>query len=200
MNMRVIGGAALCALASTTVLADGLYLDFEDPDASAAGIIDAPNPYFGTTWSTSSGDGLSDLGLMDVNWYNANYGASLTAVSGDQVGWSRFGEDNISVDLGGDYTGKHVYVTPWFGFGPPSLDVELYNDGGLVATINAAMVSNVWTFVDLSGYTFDAMNFSNNGGGTWWLMDDLTLNKVPAPGALALLGAAGLAARRRRRA
>jgi hypothetical protein len=197
---RVLFGcaAAAGAMVATAALADGGgYLDFEDPNVPD--IIDAPNPYHGTTWGTSGGDGLSQLGLMDVNWYNANYGASLTAISGDQVGWSRFGEDNISVSFSSNVIIKDFYLTPWLNFGPSSMTIDFYDDGGLVASVGSgALVGNAWTHV-VANVEADQMVF-RSGGGVWWLIDDLSFNKVPAPGAIALLGLAGLVSRRRRSA
>lgn len=190
---------AACALTATCVMADGLFLDFEDPDLGT-GFAPVNNPYHGTTWNLANGDGLNGLGVLDVPSYNTTYGANLTAISGDQVGWNRFGEDNLTGDLGGNYIGKSVYITPWSTFGPPSLDIEMYKDNKLVAIVNSGnLVMDQWNFVDLGGHEFDTIVFSNNGGGTWWFMDDLVLNKVPAPGAIALLGLVGFVARRRRR-
>lgn len=183
---------------SSPVLGDGLFLNFDEPD-----ILDdalAPNPYFGTTWTDSVGSG-TDLGLLDYAWYNPSYGASLSPISGEQAGWSNAGIDNIGVDFGGDYIAKSIYLTPWFGFGPSSMQLDLYDDGGLVGSVtNISMVENQWTFVDLGGVKADSMVFRNFGDSQWYLMEDLTLSKIPEPSSTALLGLCligGLMRRRR---
>ena len=79
------------------------------------------------------------------------------------------------------------------------MTVDFYDDGGLVGSIGTgAMVGNVWSHV-VANLEADQMVF-RSGGGVWWLIDDLSFNKVPAPGAIALLGLAGLVSRRRRSA
>ena len=53
-------------------------------------------------------------------------------------------------DFGGDYIAKSIYLTPWLGFGPASMQLDLYDDGGLVGSVtNISMVEDSWTFVEL---------------------------------------------------
>lgn len=196
---EILGGMIVMACALGAVPASAqLFLDFEDPETDTA--ITAPNPYHGTTWTNNSGFG-SDLGIGDIDWYNSTYGASLATLSGDQFGWSNSGLDNIGVDLGGVFSADSLFLTPWFGFGPTSMQVDMYLNGGLVASVtNIPMVANQWTPVDLGDNIIDEIVFRNFGNSQWYLIENVTLNAVPSPGAMALLVLAGLAARRRRRA
>lgn len=190
----LFGGAVVCAGIASVASADGILLDFEEPDTTS--IQQVTQGYAGITWSEIFGG--PDLSVMDEAYYHATYGASLDFF-GDQVGWNRFGGDNFSMTLPEAMFLKSGNWTPWLGFGPSSLEIELYLDGDLVGLEGVTMVEEQWTFVDFGGVLVDHVVVRNFGDSQWWLMDELVFNKIPAPGALALLGVAGLVARRRRR-
>ena len=197
MKQSVLSGfAVVCALTAGAAFAGGdIFLDFELPETDTT--LVAEQGYGGFTWS-QQGAGL-DLALMNINWYQTTYGASLNALSGDQVGWNDSGLDNVSADFGKDMIVDSGNWSPWLGFGPSSLTIELYNDGNLVGTFSQAMVENQWTHFDFNDTIADRMVIRNFGNSQWWLMDDILIRQVPGPGAVALLGLAGMMAHRRRR-
>jgi hypothetical protein len=205
LNMKrsmLTSAIIVCAL-GTTVYADvSGFLDFEDPDAEIGnrGIVRTENPYHGTTWSNAS-DGLSHLGVMDVDWYNKHYGefgADLSARSGDQVGFNGFGDNNVSVSFEGDMF-IDFYLTPWVGQGAYNVQVDFYDDDVLVHSVpDVPMIDNVWTHIDSGGIAADMVVFRKfSEKAEWWLIENLTFTKVPAPGALAVLGLAALGRHRR---
>lgn len=197
MKKTLVSGLVVaCAMTAGAAMADGdVLLTFEDPDTDS--LQQVTQGYAGFTWSEIFGG--PDLSVMNIDYYNTNYAASLNALSGDQIGWNRFGGDNFSVDFGGDMIVNSGNWSPWKGFGPSTITIELYDNGDLVGSFNAGMVEDQWTHVDFGGTVADRMVIRNFGDSQWWLMDDILIKKIPAPGALALLGLAGLMAHRRRR-
>lgn len=80
------------------------------------------------------------------------------------------------------------------------VEIDLLNSDG--ADINDLGIEGAWTTLslDLSGYTTATLNFEldSNSGSEALYVDFVRFSEIPAPGALALLGLAGLTARRRR--
>lgn len=119
-----------------------------------------------------------------------NPGALLAAFSGINVAsGTNASIFSLSVDGGFDLLAGQSY---WFVLDGPSVSNSLLWNS---LTPNAAPTA--------SGVTFDGYRFSSNGGTTWGnstIFNGMTINAVvPAPGVLAGLGLAGLAAARRRR-
>lgn len=195
MRTRVLWVVGLsCAFAGAS-FAGGLFLDFEDPETSET--AQTPNPYHGIIISDNGGFG-SDTSVMDINFYNAGWAGSLPSLSGDQVGWSTSGVNNISWDLPNSMLFDSGNFTPWIGFGPQSLRVHGFLGGSEVLTVDVAMVTDVWSFVNFGSVEVDRIVFENFGDGQWYLFDDISFSAVPAPGAIALFGIAALVRRRRR--
>jgi MYXO-CTERM domain-containing protein len=71
----------------------------------------------------------------------------------------------------------------------------------MVASDNGSNYSGGWTSGSNGGFGFGAWSFSTYGGGQREpYYNNFTITGVPAPGAMALMGVAGLVAGRRRRA
>lgn len=72
-----------------------------------------------------------------------------------------------------------------------------------IAAVNISMAMNTWTWngwMATDGDLIGRVVIQNNeNGGAFIMTDDMEVGFIPAPGALALLGLAGLASRRRRR-
>ncbi len=131
-------------------------------------------------------DQYADLGILFTDGNDSIF-LNDGAFPNDGAGLDGFGNISVSFD------------TPqaWIGVDFPGfLSIELYSEGRLLFT------SNLWgggvgNFLGLvSTELFDAAGLIDPGGDAF--IDDLHFG-VPAPGAIWLLGLAGLFSRRRRR-
>ena len=198
LTVAVAGASA----ADRTLAYSGILADFDDPSLNNPESAPLPADYLGQTWEQDGGaDGLG-WWYGNYDWYNVTFGASLATISGPNFGFNSGGDADTIVWLATDMLLNSAYFTPWLGFGGPSMSVRGWLDGAMVYDSGPIpLVDNEWTFFDFGSALVDEIHFLNSSGGTgeWWLVDDLLLKKIPAPGSLALLALAGLAAGRRRR-
>lgn len=118
-----------------------------------------------------------------------NPGSLLASFSAVTVA-SGTSAQEIAMTVAGGFT-LQANTSYWFLLDGPSVSNSLLWD---------SLAPNVAP--SPTGVTFDGYRFSSNGGGTWGsssIFNGVTINVVPAPGAVGLLGMAGLAATRRRR-
>jgi hypothetical protein len=121
-------------------------------------------------------------------------------------GNSFFGNFGVFITFDNDVTAFSAQV--WDPSGPPSpigggLIVAVWNDGVEVTStvIEPAWGTDVGSWLDIvgdGGTAFDEVRFVGLGFDPSTFTDNLSWTPVPAPGAIALLGLAGLAGRRRR--
>jgi MYXO-CTERM domain-containing protein len=119
--------------------------------------------------------------------------------------WGPFG---VNIEFG--YEVSSASLQAWDNGGPPSpigggsvirLKKNNVEVGSLVYTGAWGGVGNPWfNITTTGGDTFDSIVvFGNTFGFPQTIVDNISWNAVPTPGALALLGLAGIVGRRRRR-
>ncbi|MCC6228781.1 MAG: PEP-CTERM sorting domain-containing protein [Phycisphaerales bacterium] len=137
-----------------------------------------------TVWNTNIGAGSHVIGIgWDVN---------LTA-----VGASWLSELQVSFEDTALSTG--VYLTP--GVGDTFSGTGAYSSGGVLDLIGLALDFNVGGDGLLHMEFFEGYNDYVGSADGYWNSGTLTVmyDTIPAPGAMALFGAAGFVAARRRR-
>lgn len=164
-----------------------------------------------------AGIGLADMqagdGVPQVGDFQTLFAAPWIG-----SGNSFYGNFGVFMTFSVDLTALSVQV--WDPSGPPSflgggLNVILFNDGAQVWDVNAQngggpfdpIATPAWggvgdaTFdiTTTDGMVFDEVRILGYGFGPTTFVDNISWQAVPAPGAVALFGAAGLASVRRRR-
>ncbi len=175
-TMSVVAVAAFAGLASaqTDIVFNNLNVDAAQPITFTIVQTDS-GPLEGFSWDLTYNAG--------VNGANASWGAELNIVL-THLG-SGF---SINFDGGEPNLGDTIPSDVLFGWGESS---GIFASNDSVAWSGPAETAGVWEvfiFEDFDDFGVDGI-----------LNGTMTINKVPAPGSLALLGMGGLAAMRRRR-
>lgn len=170
-----------------------------------------------------AGDGINGLGTSIIvenatllyndfpGWGSANnaltFGRSF--VTGDNLSLGALSTVSMALDTNADFASVEIAYFengPWGGI---QYHLEAYLGGSLVDS-DSFEISDLggrdniaFDTLSVSGGEFDSMRlfatYGSEYSGPRALLDNLTLNSVPAPGSLALLiGAGGLMSRRRR--
>lgn len=198
--MAVMTGAALTAgsaFASVTV-------DFNGVTTDSAGFAQlSPSSYGGFSWG-------GDTEVLAVNSFNGSYGGP---------GWSGF---SGNVAYNGNDLGATTPISATWGSLGTSISLENVAMGKLWPNIGAAASTQVTIkgfknsaevasqIVTLTGSTqnvslsggfgdIDTFTMVGSAGGGYFYFGSFTYSVVPTPGAVAVLGLAGLVGRGRRR-
>lgn len=195
-HLALITTATAAAMLANSANAD---FDFEDIDLQDA-------PYSVT--EEYNGLEFQNMSVMNVpTWVSSNSidgnGYELSVTSGEQVAFNLGGDDlTISgqqFSLSGGW-----FTAAWRD--ELQLRVVGQRDGVDIYDSTHTLSAFESNWIQLGMYDVDSVTFSSWGGDNVWIggdgshfaMDNLAI-QVPAPGAMALLGVAGMAARRRRR-
>ncbi len=163
---------------------DQLNAVYGDGDNSLS--IDSNNGFFQAAFGQATVAGMNPA-LFD-------FFPSLLADSFVTIGLET-NVGNAMLDIGIDFTGFEAGGGIWTDngswFATPD-DSQVYEVGGqvLIGQFTVADGDGVIGIINLQG---------KNADGTNWSISGVEFNTIPAPGALALLGLAGVATRRRRK-
>ena len=195
-----ISSCAVAALACAGSAANAsVTLDFGTVDTTSAGWVQlSPSSYGGFAWG-------GDTEVMSAAYFNANYGSGAVtgniAYNGCDLGagvpisatWNSAGTISLESillgpawqSIGGSASTQVTFKGFKNGFEVASKVVDL--------TGSSQTVNFTGAFGDI-----DKFNMVSSAGGGYFYIDNITY-AVPAPGAAALIGLAGLVATRRRR-
>lgn len=200
MAIRSLAGAAVAAgtLASASSAA---IISFNDSGLFAQFAADNGASVATENFDSYSGSAPSFSGnLLGVAW-NANSPGGMAAVPG--IMSTVFSPATMYFDFAGGVTGvggQFFATTLEFDFVPSVLMVGLADGSGFIGLVNSI---TQWQGFWSTGPAITSISIQVMGGpGSPALFpsaDSISVAVIPAPGAFALLGVAGLAARRRRR-
>jgi MYXO-CTERM domain-containing protein len=178
-------------------------------DVTAGTSLSAFHALAATTWSTPAGNG-SQYSFSSNNWSVGDYyqitlstlGYGNVSLSWDQTR-SSTGPSSFRVDVSTDGTNFSTILASY-----SVIQAGLAASGTVAWSTNAANYQSAFTTTvasiagadDAASLTFRFVNLSTVAVGGTNRIDNIIVSGdvVPAPGAIALLGLAGLAARRRR--
>lgn len=178
MKMQTILGAA--AVASIAAIASA-EVDIDFAGFTAAG---------------------SQFTMLDANALTGTLDGAFGdfALDADGVNWTW--ADDLTVMIGADdLSALNTQIGGYSDYGAANRFSWAFGSAGAAGTTAGGDVAT--GAIDVSGnYLFLGNGYGSGGDGVWTGHIDLNgdIAHVPAPGALALLGLSGLAARRRRRA
>ena len=177
-------------------------------DATVGTALSGFHALAATTWSTPAGNG-STYALSSNNWSVGDYyqvSVSTVGFSDIYLAWdqtrSSTGPSNFRVDMSTDGTNFTTILASY-----TVIQAGLAGTGTLAwSVVNGVQSAFTTTIASIAGadeqasLTFRFVNLSTVATGGTNRIDNIIVHSgpIPAPGAIALLGLAGLAARRRR--
>ena len=196
-----ISSCAVAALACAGSAANAsVTLDFETVDTTSAGWVQlSPSSYGGFAWG-------GDTEVMSAAYFNANYGSGAVtgniAYNGNDLGAGT--PISATWNSAGTISLESILLSPVWqdlssGLASTQVTFKGFKNGLEVASkvVNQTGSSQTVNFTGAFG-DIDKFNMVSSAGGGYFYIDNITY-AVPAPGAAALIGLAGLVASRRRR-
>ena len=204
--MKTILAAAVLAAFPLAANADLLYFsDFEADDGGWRATA-SWDPIGDWEWTnTYDGSQYNGVGAAPLNAYSGS-GLWATVPLGDYT--NSGGESFLSQTF--DFTGWSGTTLSWYNWTNAFYTwdtAKVYVNGAEIWDYGVYNDAPTWEYVSIDLFDFDGMSeveivfelhASTVVEKAGWYIDDVAINGVPAPGALALLGLAGLAGRRRR--
>jgi MYXO-CTERM domain-containing protein len=197
------------AIPAATTGSNYTYGAADAGDATAGTSLSAFHALTATTWSTPAGNG-SQYSFSSNTWSVGDYyqitlstlGYGNVSLSWDQTR-SSTGPSSFRVDVSTDGTNFSTILASY-----SVIQAGLAGSGTLSWSTSAANYQSAFTTTlasiagadDAASLTFRFVNLSTVAAGGTNRIDNIIVSGdvVPAPGAIALLGLAGLVARRRR--
>ncbi|MDP7005866.1 MAG: hypothetical protein QF718_06625 [Phycisphaerales bacterium] len=189
----------------------GKYYDYGDSSTdhwlvNNAGEAAVNGDGFNAWYESTGGVGLTDGDYVGVTDYTGNTGGMYDGNNAYQMSdtdgiMSLFFDDfgsgvNVSLAIFIASTGYEDADSLTVSYGSDVLLQLGGNEDDGVALENAA---GTWIILDASNVSGQlSISFNSNSGSEAVFIDAVSISAIPAPGALALIGIAGLARRRRR--
>jgi len=202
-SFRACGAVAVVAVAAGSMAQASVTVDFNGVTVPTGSFVQlSPTTYGGFAWG-------GDLEVFDQTYWQANYGGNTSGFTGNlayggndapfpsfpiTATWAGAG----SISLDGLNIGS-IWATIG-GNASTSVIVKGFKNNSEVAAQTITLTSSVQAVTFSGGFgDIDMFSFEVGSGGGFFYFDSFSYSVVPAPGAMALLGVAGLAGSRRRR-
>jgi MYXO-CTERM domain-containing protein len=196
------------AVPAATTGTNYVYGAADAGDAAAGTSLSAFHALAATTWSSPAGNG-STYSLSSNNWSVGDYyqiSVSTTGFSDISLVWdqtrSSTGPSSFRVDMSTDGTNFSTILASYsvIQAGLAGTNTLAWSAANGVQSAFTTTVASIAGADNQATLIFRFVNLSTVAAGGTNRIDNIVVSSgpIPAPGAIALLGLAGLAARRRR--
>jgi MYXO-CTERM domain-containing protein len=196
------------AVPAATTGTNYVYGAADAGDATAGTSLSAFHALPATTWSSPSGNG-STYSLSSNNWSVGDYyqvSVSTTGFTDISLAWdqtrSSTGPSSFRVDMSTDGTNFSTILASYsvIQAGLAGTNTFAWSTANGVQSAFTTTVASIAGADNQATLIFRFVNLSTVATGGTNRIDNIVVSSapIPAPGAIALLGLAGLAARRRR--
>jgi MYXO-CTERM domain-containing protein len=196
------------AVPAATTGTNYVYGAADAGDATAGTSLSAFHALAATTWSSPAGNG-STYSLSSNNWSVGDYyqiSVSTTGFSDISLVWdqtrSSTGPSSFRVDMSTDGTNFSTILASYsvIQAGLAGTNTLAWSAANGVQSAFTTTVASIAGADNQATLIFRFVNLSTVAAGGTNRIDNIVVSSgpIPAPGAIALLGLAGLAARRRR--
>jgi MYXO-CTERM domain-containing protein len=206
-SASIVAGWTIPTAAGGTLTGSNYTYGAADQGAATAGSsLSGFHALAATTWSSPAGNG-SQFSLSSNNWSVNDYyqiAVSTVGFSDIYLAWdqtrSGTGPSNFRVDMSTDGTNFNTILASYTVIQASTSGTLSWTTGGAVQSAFTTTISSIAGADNQATLVFRFVNLSTAQPAGTNRIDNIFVSSgpIPAPGAVALLGLAGLVARRRR--